>query len=89
MSALYRGAFIKVWHWFDNLLVGMGAEDHSMRAVTEYRNRAQECRKLATMVHKLEDIHACLTRLGIGSVSYQSCMPSVTPPRFCIERVRI
>ena len=58
VSALYRGAFIKVWHWFDNLLVGMGAEDHSMRAVTEYRNRAQECRKLATMVHKLEDKYA-------------------------------
>ena len=58
VSALYRGAFIKVWHWFDNLLVGMGAEDHSMGAVTEYRNRAQECRKLARMVHKLEDKYA-------------------------------
>ena len=58
MSALDRGAFIKVWHSFDNLLVGMGAEDHSMRAVTEYRNRAQECRKLARMVHRLEDKYA-------------------------------
>ena len=53
-----RGAFIKVWHWLDNLLFGMGAEDHSMRAVTEYRDRAQECRKLARMVHKLEDKYA-------------------------------
>ena len=26
-----------------------------MRAITEYRDRAQECRKLARMVHKLED----------------------------------
>jgi hypothetical protein len=22
----YRGAFIKVWYWLDNLLAGMGAE---------------------------------------------------------------
>jgi hypothetical protein len=29
-----------------------------MRAVTEYRDRAQECRKLAGMVHKLEDKYA-------------------------------
>jgi hypothetical protein len=36
----------------------MGAEDHLMRAVTEYRDRAQECRKLARMVHKLEDKYA-------------------------------
>jgi len=36
----------------------MGAEDYSMRAVTEYRNRAQECRKLARMVHRLEDKYA-------------------------------
>ena len=55
VSAFYRGAFIKVWHCDDNLVGGMGAEDHSMRAVTEYRDRAQECRKLARMVHKLED----------------------------------
>ena len=53
-----RGAFIKVWHWLDNLPFGMGAEDHSMRAVTEYRDRAQECRKLARVVHKLEDKYA-------------------------------
>ena len=58
MFTLYRGAFIKVWHCDDNLVVGMGAEDHSMRAVTEYRDRAQECRKLARMVHKLEDKYA-------------------------------
>jgi hypothetical protein len=36
----------------------MGAEDHSMRAVTEYRDRARECRKLASVVHKLEDKYA-------------------------------
>ena len=29
-----------------------------MRAVTEYRDRAQECRKLARMVLKLEDKYA-------------------------------
>ena len=58
LSASYRGAFIKVWHWPDNLPVGMGAEDYSMRAVTEYRDRAQECRKLARMVLKLEDKYA-------------------------------
>jgi hypothetical protein len=29
-----------------------------MRAVTEYRERARECRKLARMVHKLEDRYA-------------------------------
>ena len=26
-----------------------------MRTVTEYRDRARECRELARMVHKLED----------------------------------
>ncbi len=26
-----------------------------MRAVSEYRQRARECRKLASMVHNLED----------------------------------
>ena len=26
-----------------------------MRAVTEYRERARECRKLASVVHNLED----------------------------------
>jgi hypothetical protein len=36
----------------------MGAEDFSMRAVTEYRDRARECRELARMVHKLEDKYA-------------------------------
>jgi hypothetical protein len=36
----------------------MGAEDNSMRAVAEYRDRAQECRKLARMVCKLEDKYA-------------------------------
>jgi exonuclease VII small subunit len=29
-----------------------------MRAVSEYRQRAQECRELARMVHKLEDKYA-------------------------------
>ena len=29
-----------------------------MRAVTEYQDRAQECRKLARMVQKLEDKYA-------------------------------
>jgi hypothetical protein len=29
-----------------------------MRAVTEYRKRAWECRKLASMVHDLEDKYA-------------------------------
>jgi len=29
-----------------------------MRAVTEYRDRAQECRKLARLVHRLEDKYA-------------------------------
>jgi len=29
-----------------------------MRAVTEYRERARECRELARMVHKLEDKYA-------------------------------
>jgi len=58
MAARGRGAFIKVWYWLDNVLAGMGAEDDSMRAVTEYRDRAQECRKLARMVHKLEDKYA-------------------------------
>jgi hypothetical protein len=29
-----------------------------MRAVTEYRKRAWECRKLASMVHNLEDKYA-------------------------------
>jgi hypothetical protein len=28
-----------------------------MRTVTEYRERAQQCRKLARMVHNLEDKH--------------------------------
>jgi len=36
----------------------MGAEDYLMRAVTEYRDRAQECRKLARLVHRLEDKYA-------------------------------
>jgi uncharacterized protein YjiS (DUF1127 family) len=36
----------------------MGAEHNPMRAVTEYRDRAQECRKLARMVNKLEDKYA-------------------------------
>ena len=36
----------------------MGAEDYSMRAITEYRDRAQECRTLARMVCKLEDKYA-------------------------------
>lgn len=36
----------------------MGAEDFWMRAVTEYRDRARECRELARMVHKLEDKYA-------------------------------
>jgi hypothetical protein len=36
----------------------MGAEDRSMRAVTEYKDRAQECRKLARNIHKLEDKYA-------------------------------
>jgi hypothetical protein len=36
----------------------MGAEDYSMRAITEYRHRAQVCRKLAMMVHDLEDKYA-------------------------------
>jgi hypothetical protein len=36
----------------------MGAEEYSMRAVTEYRQRAHECRKLARFVHNLEDKHA-------------------------------
>jgi uncharacterized protein YjiS (DUF1127 family) len=36
----------------------MGAEDYSMRAVAEYRDRARECRELARMVHKLEDKYA-------------------------------
>ena len=58
MAARGRGAFIKVWYWLDNVLAGMGAEDDSMRAVTEYRDRAQECRKLARMVLKLEDKYA-------------------------------
>ena len=34
----------------------MGAEDYSMRAVAEYRDRARECRELARMV--LEDKYA-------------------------------
>jgi len=29
-----------------------------MRAVTEYRARARECRELARMVHRLEDKYA-------------------------------
>jgi hypothetical protein len=29
-----------------------------MRAVTDYRERARECRELARMVHKLEDNYA-------------------------------
>jgi hypothetical protein len=29
-----------------------------MRPVTEYRQRARECRELARMVHKLDDKHA-------------------------------
>jgi hypothetical protein len=29
-----------------------------MRAVSEYRERAQECRKLASVVHNLEDKYA-------------------------------
>jgi len=36
----------------------MGAEDYSMRAVTEYRHRALECRRLARMVRSLEDKYA-------------------------------
>ena len=36
----------------------MGAEDYSMRAVAEYRDRARECRELSRMVHKLEDKYA-------------------------------
>jgi hypothetical protein len=36
----------------------MGAEDYLMRAVIEYRDRAQECRKLARLVHRLEDKYA-------------------------------
>ena len=50
-----RGTFIKVWHWLDNLFAGMGAEESSMRAVTEYRQRARDCRELAGMVHTLDD----------------------------------
>ena len=37
---------------------GDGRGDHSMRAVTEYGQRARECRELARMVHKLEDKYA-------------------------------
>ena len=29
-----------------------------MRALTDYRERARECRELARMVHKLEDKYA-------------------------------
>jgi hypothetical protein len=29
-----------------------------MRAITEYRERARECRKLASVVHNLEDKYA-------------------------------
>ena len=35
-----------------------GRGDQYMRAVTEYRERARECRKLASMVHNLEDKYA-------------------------------
>jgi hypothetical protein len=38
--------------------MGMGAGGHCMRAVTEYRQRARECRELARMVDKLEDKYA-------------------------------
>jgi len=36
----------------------MGAEIISMRTVTEFRDRAEECRKLARIVCKLEDKYA-------------------------------
>jgi hypothetical protein len=36
----------------------MGAEDYSMRAVTEFRDRARACRELARMVQKLDDKYA-------------------------------
>jgi hypothetical protein len=54
-----RSAFIKVWRIGSiTFRSGWARKDHSMRAVTEYRDRAQECRKLAGMVHKLEDKYA-------------------------------
>ena len=37
---------------------GDGRGDQRMRAVTEYRDRARECRKLASMVHNVEDKYA-------------------------------
>ena len=37
---------------------GDGRGDHSMRPVTEYRQRARECRELARMIRNLDDKHA-------------------------------
>jgi hypothetical protein len=41
-----------------DFFMGMGAEIICMRPVTEYRQRARDCRDLARMVHKLEDKYA-------------------------------
>jgi len=41
-----------------DFLMGDGRGDHCMRPVTEYRQRARDCRDLARIVHKLEDKYA-------------------------------
>jgi hypothetical protein len=50
--------FDEMSQWRYMFFHGDGRGDHSMRAATEYRKRAWECRKLAIMVHNLEDKYA-------------------------------